>query len=285
MVCLLYNLTKHCTKFMAVNCKRRTPLPSFEQVLLLSTASPHWYRGRCWAAIRLSHRPEPSGRVVRGRPMDWRTTWSTVCSAPHSQATEEVIPLLYRQEQKRPTPVRRRLSPTQALFGRVIPGVCVPVSGMKVRSLVGLSAYSAFHWWSAHCVVRMLLLSEKLMSCAAGTNGRLDLRRRTAAHDGRVRPYCVFPHVTVDFRNIWQVMQRDSYWCSEAVTQWQRHFCANWEKGAKDEWKCTFVANSHTAPYEKDFKIDANGARGLMGHFLFGEDSDVVKTVTFEIET
>ena len=40
-------------------------LLSFERVLL-STASPPRYRGRSWAAIRLSHRPEPSGRVVRG---------------------------------------------------------------------------------------------------------------------------------------------------------------------------------------------------------------------------
>jgi len=29
---------------------------------------------------------------------------------------------LYKQERKRPTPVRRRLSRTQALLGRVIPG-------------------------------------------------------------------------------------------------------------------------------------------------------------------
>ena len=41
-------------------------LLSFERVLLLSTASPPRYRGRCWAAIRMSHRPEPSGRAVRG---------------------------------------------------------------------------------------------------------------------------------------------------------------------------------------------------------------------------
>jgi len=40
-------------------------LLSFERVLL-STASPPRYQGRCWVAIRLSHRPEPSGRVVRG---------------------------------------------------------------------------------------------------------------------------------------------------------------------------------------------------------------------------
>jgi len=39
----------------------------------------------------------------------------------------------------------RRLSRTQALLGRVIPGVCVPVSGIEVRSLVELSAHSAFH--------------------------------------------------------------------------------------------------------------------------------------------
>jgi len=62
----------------------------------------------------------------------------------------------------------------------------VPVSGMKVRSLVGLSTHSAFHWWSAQCVTHMLL-SDKLMSCcAAGTNGCLDLRRRAFVLDGRV---------------------------------------------------------------------------------------------------
>jgi len=59
--------------------------------------------------------------------MNWtvETTWSTVCSEPHSQAAEEAIPHLYRQEPKRPTPVRRRLSRTQALLGSVIPGVCL----------------------------------------------------------------------------------------------------------------------------------------------------------------
>ena len=37
----------------------------FERVLL-STAWRARFRGRCWAAIRLSHRPEPSGRAVHG---------------------------------------------------------------------------------------------------------------------------------------------------------------------------------------------------------------------------
>ena len=55
---------------MAKFLKRKTTqiwqceLLSFQRVLL--SASPPRYRGRCWAAIRLSHRPEPSGRVVRG---------------------------------------------------------------------------------------------------------------------------------------------------------------------------------------------------------------------------
>jgi len=57
------------------------------------------------------------------RSMEWRTTWATVCSsAPHSQVAEEAIPHFYKQKRKRPTPVRRRLSRTQALLVRDIPG-------------------------------------------------------------------------------------------------------------------------------------------------------------------
>jgi len=68
-------------------------------------------------------------------------------SAPHSQDAEEVIPHLYKQEQKRPTPVRRPLSRTQALLGRVIPEGWVPMLGMKVRNLAVLCNHfvSAFH--------------------------------------------------------------------------------------------------------------------------------------------
>ena len=65
----------------------------------------------------------------------WRTTWSTVCSsAPHSQAAEEAIPHLCKQEQKLPTPVRRRLKRTPAILGRVIPGVCAGVGDESVES-------------------------------------------------------------------------------------------------------------------------------------------------------
>jgi len=54
----------------------------------------------------------------------WRTTRLTVCSsAPHSQAAEEAMPHLHKQERKHLTPVRRRLSWAQAVRGRVIPGM------------------------------------------------------------------------------------------------------------------------------------------------------------------
>jgi len=61
---------------------------------------------------------------------------------------------------KRPTSLRGRLSRTQSLLGRVIPGWWVPVLGMKVRSLVMLSNHSALHWWSAQCAELLLLLSD-----------------------------------------------------------------------------------------------------------------------------
>jgi len=121
----------------------------------------------------------------------WRTTWSTVCiSPPHSQAAEEAICHFYKQWQKCLTPARRRLSRTQAVLRRVAPEMWVRVSGMKIRSLVGLSTHSAFHWWSAQCAARILLLSDKLMSCAAGTNGWLDMRRCAYLLDGQVSAEC-----------------------------------------------------------------------------------------------
>ena len=58
---------------------------------------------------------------------------STVCSsAPHSYAAEEAIPHLYKQERKRPTPVRGLLCRTKALLVGVIPAGWAPVLGMKV---------------------------------------------------------------------------------------------------------------------------------------------------------
>ena len=150
---------------------------SFEPVLQ-TTAWPHYIFGQVlsshsiFSSFRIVRPCSPSGSQWIGY---WRTTWSTACSsAPHSQAAEEAIPHLYKHERKCPTPVRRRLSRTHAILGRVIRG---GVPGMKMRGLVGLSAHSAFYWWSAQCAARMLLSDQ-----------------------GRIQP------VTLggDFSNIWQ---------------------------------------------------------------------------------
>ena len=73
-------------------------------------------------------------------------TWSAVCSeAPHSQFGEGAKPHLYMDEWNRPTPVRRRLSLTQATRGKPIPTGLAPVSGTKARSLEAFSQHSVFH--------------------------------------------------------------------------------------------------------------------------------------------
>ena len=122
-------------RYRSAGCtpRRDRAKSSFEPVVQ-TTAWPHQISGQ----VLSSHSIVSSSRTVRpcspwgGRWIGhWRTTWSTVClSAPHSQAAEEAIPHLYKQERKRPAPVRRRLSRTQALLGMIIPGG-VPVSGMN----------------------------------------------------------------------------------------------------------------------------------------------------------
>ena len=79
-------------------------------------------------------------------------------------------------EWNRPTPVRRRLSLTQAARGKPIPTGLAPVSGTKARSLEAFSQYSVFHLWFVHSEVRvpnLARLSKRFR--ATGTNGRLDL--------------------------------------------------------------------------------------------------------------
>jgi len=73
-----------------------------------------------------------------GRSMDWTLADNMVdvcSSAPHSQATEEAIRHLYKQERKRPTSVRKQLSRTQALLGRVILGGGYWCRGWKCGAL------------------------------------------------------------------------------------------------------------------------------------------------------
>ena len=64
------------------------------------------------------------------------STWSAVCSeAPHSQFGEGARPHLCMDKWNRPTPVRRRLSLTQAARDKSIPTGLALVSGTKARSL------------------------------------------------------------------------------------------------------------------------------------------------------
>jgi len=138
----------------------------------------------------MSHGPEPSGRVVRRVFLDWTVAVNMVdalfcatlrgCRGGHT-------PLCTGRNGNNRHRCGGGWTGPRLFLGGSFQGGGVPVSGIEVRSLVGLCAHYAFHWWSAHCAARMLLLLEKLMSyCAAGTNGCLDLRRCAAAPDGRV---------------------------------------------------------------------------------------------------
>ena len=120
------------------------------------------------------------------------STWSAVCSeAPHSQFGEGARPHLCTDEWNRPTPVRRRLSLTQAARGKPIPTGLAPVSGTKARSLEAFSQYSVFHLRFVHSEARMpslARLSKKFR--APDTNGRLDLSLTwRVSEDPLKRPY------------------------------------------------------------------------------------------------
>ena len=105
------------------------------------------------AVVLLSQHRVSSSKTVRHRaPYGARcighavSTWSAVCSkAPHSQFGEGARPHLCMDEWNRPTPVRRRLSLTQAVRGKPIPTNQALVPGTKARSLEAFSQYSAFH--------------------------------------------------------------------------------------------------------------------------------------------
>ena len=74
---------------------------------------------------KLKGRPEhPHSSYATGWIGHWKTTWSTVrSSTPHSRAAEEAIPNLIKQERKRPTPVRRRLTGSKLFLRSVGAGV------------------------------------------------------------------------------------------------------------------------------------------------------------------
>ena len=74
------------------------------------------------------------------------STWSAVCSeVPHLQFGEKAKPHLCMDEWNCPTPVRRRLSLTQAAWSKPIPTGLELVPSTKARSLEAFSQYSVFH--------------------------------------------------------------------------------------------------------------------------------------------
>ena len=105
------------------------------------------------AVVLLSQQRVSSSKTVRPRaPCGARcighavSIWSAVCSkAPHSQFGEGARSHLCMDEWNRPTPVRRRLSLTQAARGKPIPTALAPVSGKKARSLEAFPQYSVFY--------------------------------------------------------------------------------------------------------------------------------------------
>ena len=83
---------------------------------------------------------------------------------------------LCMDEWNRPTPVRWRLSLTQAAPGNPIPTGLAPVRGTKARSLEAFLQYSVFHLWLVHLEARMPCLARLFERFhTAGINGRLDL--------------------------------------------------------------------------------------------------------------
>ena len=151
-------------------------VPSFERVLSIHCLAALDLGARCWAAMRLSL---SSSRVRPCSPWGpwighWRLTWSTVCSsAPHSQAAEDATADLHRQERKRLTPVRRRLSRTQAVL---VPVYHVPRTGRCPRA----------HWH----------LGEKLISSFLNSTHVFlqELRSRSWA-------FCKEPELRLNFRS------------------------------------------------------------------------------------
>ena len=116
-------------------------------------------------------------------PFGWRymehdlIIWSAVCCrAPHSQDAVKAMPHLCIDDRKRPTPVQRRFSPTQAGLGSPIPsGRTFTSSKNECRREVP-SRHPMLHLWSAHLAALEPSSFASLSNFRAeGTKGFLDL--------------------------------------------------------------------------------------------------------------
>ena len=153
-------------------------------------------------------------------------TWSAVCSeALHLQFGEGGRPYLCMDERNRPTPVRRRLSLTQAARGKPIPTTLAPVPGAKTRSLEAFSQ-------SPHSICDLSIQRrgcQVWQGCpkrfrVAATNGRLDLSLTWRVSEGLFkRPY-----------KIWSG-SRDPRWAKMSVAL-SRRSSAGWMPESTGRW-------------------------------------------------
>ena len=131
-----------------------------------------------------SHPAKFSLTVSRPRiPFGWRymgqdvIIWSAVCStAPHSQDAVEAMPHLCINDRKRPTPVRRRFSRTQAGLGSPIPGGRASTSSKNECRREVPSLLSMLH--PSCCTGAQFACISEHSSRAAGTKGCHDLSCR-----------------------------------------------------------------------------------------------------------
>ena len=207
-------------------------------------------RGRCWAAIQLSHHPEPSGHAVHGEvdglDVGGQHGRLFVLLRHTHRPQKGTIPHLFKKERKRPTPVRRRLSRNQALLGRVIPG-----GGRRCRW------WKCWVWWSCpstpHSVGNLptaphvCCCCQMMRCCVAGTNGGLDFRRRALALDGRVR----------------QVEQMSRFHGTACYRQCDSNATKLSRLDACEDWKvvlwCRTQASSHNSQGIVDDGVDEAG--------------------------
>jgi len=132
-------------------------------------------RARCCATIRLSHRPESPGRAVHGK-VDG-------LDIGRQRGRRFVLLRHTHRPQRRPYPICTSRGPRLFLSLRVGAGF----GDENAESRSALQPLRIPSVIRPQCAARMLLLSDKQMSCcAAGTNGCLDLRRRASPLDGRV---------------------------------------------------------------------------------------------------
>ena len=146
------HLLRCCHRLKGIHSRSDTSRTGAEVLSFYYTRLLHCLNQMLAVVLLSQHRVSSSETVRTRAPYGAQcightvSTWSAVCSeAPHSKFGEGARPHLCMDEWNRPTPVRRRLSLTQAAWGKPIPTGLAPVSSTKARSLEAFSQYSVFH--------------------------------------------------------------------------------------------------------------------------------------------